>query len=117
MRALHTARAAAAMWLALLCPAALFMAAVVVGEVPALHDGAQRIVMMYAGKVWTRWVLLLAPPLCVLLVGCATLLGTWNPELQTAGCRAPLVGDALSDGGGRGTAGADREGSVHPQTR
>lgn len=73
-------RLIAALQLLLIAPAALFMTAVVVRYVPSLHDGAQRIVMSYAGKVWTLWLLLLALPLCVLVTGCMTLLRDWSHD-------------------------------------
>ncbi len=36
---------------------------------------AQQIVMWYAGRLWTLWVLLFALPLAVLGIGSAALLG------------------------------------------
>jgi hypothetical protein len=65
MPAHRISRVVAAMQLVLIFPAALFMTAVVLRNVETLHDRAQRIVMLYAGRVWTLWVLLLALPLCV----------------------------------------------------
>jgi ABC-type Fe3+ transport system permease subunit len=41
---------------------------------------AQQLVMWYAGRIWTLWVLLLALPLAVLVTGCATLLRGWNRD-------------------------------------
>lgn len=82
MRAQQITRLIAAFQLVLIFPAALFMAAVVIRYVPPLYDGAQRIVMLYAGKVWTLWVLLLTLPLCVLVTGCVTLLRDWNREVE-----------------------------------
>ena len=70
-------RIIAALELALIFPAALFMAALVVrssgplGYEPA--HSAQQLVMWYAGRMWTLWVLLLALPFAVLLIGCVTL--------------------------------------------
>jgi hypothetical protein len=66
------------MQLVLMLPAALFVAAVVVRDVPPLHDGAERLVMLYASKTWTLWLLLLCLPLAVLVTGCATLLRGWR---------------------------------------
>jgi len=61
--------------MALLSPAALFMAALVVRKLgPLAYGPAQQIVKWYAGKVWTLWVLLVALPLTVLVTGSATLL-------------------------------------------
>jgi len=79
-------RALAALQLALLSPAALFMTALVVRNLGPLQDepahSAQRIVMLYAGRVWTLWVLLLALPFAVLVTGCATLLRGWNGDAE-----------------------------------
>ncbi len=51
--------------IALLSPALLFLAAVGIQMVHALGP-AQQIVMLYAGKMWTLWILLIALPLAVL---------------------------------------------------
>jgi hypothetical protein len=79
-------RAVAALQLALLSPAALFMAALVVRSLGPLEDepahSAQRIVLLYAGRVWTLWVLLLALPIAVLVTGCATLLRGWGRDAE-----------------------------------
>jgi hypothetical protein len=70
-------RAIAAAELLLISPAALFMTALLVRNLPPLQDEpartAQRIVMWYAGRQWTLWLLLLALPFVVLVTGCATL--------------------------------------------
>jgi hypothetical protein len=61
--------------LLLMLPATLFMAALVIRNLP-LHemaDSAQRIIMWYSGRVWTLWVLLLALPFTVLITGCVAL--------------------------------------------
>jgi hypothetical protein len=84
MRALT--RVVAAMQLALIFPAALFMTAVLVGAGDApqydLARIAQRVVIWYSGRMWTLWLLLLALPLAVLVIGCATLLRSWNRDLE-----------------------------------
>lgn len=82
MRPQQIARVVAALQLVMIAPAALFMMAVVVRYVPLLHDGAQRIVMSYAGKVWTLWLLLLALPLCVLCIGGMSLLRDWSHDTE-----------------------------------
>ncbi len=77
-------RAIAVIEVLLLSPAALFMAALVLRNLPLqyqLAHGAQELVMWYAGRVWTLWVLLLALPLTVLVTGCATLAHSWNREI------------------------------------
>jgi hypothetical protein len=82
MRARQITRVVGALQLVLIFPAALFMTAVVVRNVEPLQERAQGIVMLYAGRVWTLWVLLLALPLCVLFTGCATLLHGWNRDVE-----------------------------------
>src|SRR4051812_11356055 len=58
-------------------PAALFMGALVVRNLPRqqyeLAANAQRIVMWYAGRAWTLWILLILLPLIVLTTGCLAL--------------------------------------------
>ena len=72
--------------LLLIAPAGLFMAALFVRNLqpeqlePA--RSAQRIVMWYAGKQWTLWVLLMALPLAVLVVGCTALLTNWREDAE-----------------------------------
>ncbi|HXF25863.1 MAG TPA: hypothetical protein VN610_01250 [Bryobacteraceae bacterium] len=79
-------RVIAAMQLALILPAALFMAAVLVGVGDApqydLARVAQRIVMWYSARMWTLWLLLLGLPFAVLVTGCATLLRRWNHDVE-----------------------------------
>ena len=55
----------------LLFPAAVFMAALIIRNLPLNETAtaAQQIVMWYAGRLWTLWVLLLAFPFAVLLTG------------------------------------------------
>jgi hypothetical protein len=67
-------RIIAVLELALIFPAALFLIAVVAPNLisqPA--SAAQGLVMWYAQRMWTLWVLLLALPLAALVIGCATL--------------------------------------------
>lgn len=65
----------------LISPAALFMAALVLrGLQPLQYEpahSAQQVIMWYAGRMWTLWVLLLALPFTVLVTGGAALLRTW----------------------------------------
>ena len=79
-------RVVAAMQLTLILPAALFMTAVLVaaGDAPQydLARIAQRIVMWYSARMWTLWLLLLALPFAVLVTGCATLLRSWNHDVE-----------------------------------
>src|ERR1019366_1559343 len=78
-------RFVAAMQLALIFPAALFMTAVLVGAGAApqydLARIAQRIVMWYSARMWTLWLLLLALPFAVLASGAVMLLRSWNRDV------------------------------------
>lgn len=69
----------AALDLALIFPAVLFMAALAISTLP-LHEtanGAHRLVMWYSGRIWPLWVLLLGLPAVVLITGCAALVRNW----------------------------------------
>jgi hypothetical protein len=63
--------------LVLILPAALFMASLVVRNLGPLQyepaHTAQQIVMWYAGRMWTLWVLLFTLPCIVLVSGCVAL--------------------------------------------
>ena len=84
---MNAKRALAAAQLLLMFPAILFMGAIVVRQLsPLQHEPAHtahRIVMWYAGRMWTLWALLITLPLAVLVTGCVTLLRSWSnvPEL------------------------------------
>lgn len=70
-----TKRALATAELLLILPAALFMTALAARTLPfQLARTADQIVMWYAGRQWTLWVLLIALPMAVLVSGGATLL-------------------------------------------
>lgn len=62
--------------LVLILPAALFMAALAIRHLPQheMANSARRLVMWYAGRLWTLWVLLLALPFVVLITGCVALV-------------------------------------------
>jgi hypothetical protein len=66
----------------LLLPAGLFMAALLVRQLQSLQSGparaAQQVILWYADRVWTLWVLLTALPLAALVIGCVTLLRNWK---------------------------------------
>src|SRR5215210_1673311 len=66
----------------LICPAAFFMTALVMRHLPPIQRetaiSSQRIVMWYAERQWTLWVLLIALPFAVLVTGCAMLLRNWE---------------------------------------
>jgi hypothetical protein len=77
----------------LLLPAVLFMASLVARNLPAstLGVAAQHTVMWYAERQWTLWLLLVALPLVVLVVGFATLLQGWGAEHVGSGLHRPLA--------------------------
>jgi len=83
-------RAIAAVELALLAPAAVFMAAVVIQNLgSATHRparAAHELVMLYADRMWTLWILLMALPLLVLVTGVTAICMDRN------GCAAPANG-------------------------
>jgi hypothetical protein len=63
--------------LMLILPALLFLTAVVVRNIQPLTEPAQQVVVWYAARLWTLWILLIALPLAALATGCATLLLRW----------------------------------------
>ena len=69
----------------LILPAALFMTALVLRNLqPPQYESAhiaQKLVMWYAGRMWTLWVLLLGLPFTVLVSGCAALLRSLNRDM------------------------------------
>ena len=77
-------RIIAGMELVLIFPAALFMTALALRSLQPLQyepaHSAQQLVMWYAGRMWTLWVLLLGLPFTVLVSGCAELLQSWNRD-------------------------------------
>lgn len=81
-------RLIAAMELALLAPAAIFMTALFARNLSPWQfepaHTAQRLVMWYAGRMWTLWVLLLALPFTVLITGCTTLRHAWKSDVERA---------------------------------
>ena len=60
----------------LILPAAVFMAALGLRTVPVFQQQAQEVVMLYAHRVWTLWVLLLSLPLCVVAAGSLAMLSS-----------------------------------------
>jgi hypothetical protein len=71
------------------------MTALILRELqPQQYDpahSAQQVVMLYAGKVWTLWILLLALPITVLVLGCATLLRRWKSDSALPSAARQLV--------------------------
>jgi hypothetical protein len=72
--------------LLLIFPSALFMGALVVRELQPLQNEpahtAQQIVMWYAARMWTLWVLLIALPFAVLVTGCVTVARNWGDDIK-----------------------------------
>ncbi len=68
----------------LIFPAVLFMGALVVRNFSPLQEEpahtAQQIVMWYAGRMWTLWVLLIALPFGVLVTGCTMFAHNWSGD-------------------------------------
>ena len=79
-------RSVAALHVAFILPAALFLTAVLVGlgDPPQyeLAHVAQRIAAWYSGRAWTLWLLLLAFPFAALVTGCATVLRSWQHPVE-----------------------------------
>jgi hypothetical protein len=78
-------RVIAVLELVLIFPAALFMTALTLRNLQPLQyesaRSAQQLVMWYAGRMWTLWVLLLGLPFIVLVSGCAELRRSWNRDI------------------------------------
>jgi hypothetical protein len=88
-------RVIAAAQLLLISPAVLFMGALVVRSLQPLQNEpahtAQRIVMWYAGRQWTLWVLLIALPFAVLVTGCTTWARNWSETMQFSRAAQPTL--------------------------
>lgn len=67
-------RALAIAHLLLISPALVFMGSLIVRQLHNESHTTQEIVMWYAGRMWTLWLLLVALPLSVLVTGCWSLL-------------------------------------------
>ncbi len=87
-----TRRAIAATQALLISPAILFMCALILRQMsPLQHEPAytsQQIVMWYAGRMWTLWVLLITLPLGVVVTGCLTFLRSWRKTRTSPECAA-----------------------------
>jgi hypothetical protein len=81
-------RTLAATHLLLISPAVLFLVAVILQRLQPLQKElaltAQHIVMWYAQRTWTLWILLLALPLSVLISGVSRCCG-----IRAAGLKWP----------------------------
>jgi hypothetical protein len=79
-------RAVIATQLLLIFPSAFFMGALVVRVLQPLQNEpahtAQQLVMWYAARMWTLWVLLIALPFAVLVTGCVTFARGWRNGLR-----------------------------------
>lgn len=79
-------RVIAAMQALLISPAILFMGALILRQLLPLHHEpaytSQRIVMWYAGRMWTLWVLLITLPLVVVVTGCLTFLPSRSKDRE-----------------------------------
>jgi hypothetical protein len=74
--------------LVLIFPAALFMTALALGNLQSLQlepaRTAQQLVMWYAGRMWTLWVLLFGLPFIALVSGCAELVRNWKRDISAS---------------------------------
>ena len=97
-------RALAAAHLLLISPAVLFLVAVIVQRLQPLQPAyaAQHIVMWYAERMWTLWILLLALPLMVLISGCVSLLQDSSSSVQVVSLARRALA-ALHSSGARTT--------------
>ena len=72
----------------LISPAVVFLVAVIVQLLQPLRTEpahtAQQIVMWYAERMWTLWILLLGLPLSVLISGCISLMKDSSGSAQAA---------------------------------
>ena len=82
--------------LMLIAPAALFVSALAVRSLlPLPYEparSAEQLVMWYAGRMWTLWVLLVGLPLVALVSGCAALLYNWNHDVALPQAGRQLLG-------------------------
>ena len=79
-------RVIAVLGVVLIFPAALFMTALALRNLQSLQfepaRSAQHLVMWYAGRMWTLWVLLFGLPFIALVSGCAELVRNWNRDIS-----------------------------------
>jgi len=70
----------------LIFPAIMFMCALILRQMsPLQHEPAhasQQIIMWYAGRMWTLWVLLITLPLAAVVTGCLTFLRSWSKDRE-----------------------------------
>ena len=88
-----TTHRVAAVEVALIAPAALFMAALLLRAIPPANDPVnpfQHFVLWYAAHPWTLWTLLLGLPMLVAASGAAVLLQSWT-EFRAALAHWPIL--------------------------
>ena len=77
-------RIVAVLQLLLILPPVLFMTSLILRSLQPLQyepaHSAQQVVMWYAARMWSLWILLLALPTTVLVAGCATLPRNWKRD-------------------------------------
>jgi hypothetical protein len=77
-----TRRAIAATQGLLILPAIFFMCALILRQMSPLQQEpaytSRQIIMWYAGRMWTLWVLLITLPFAVVVTGCLTFLRNWS---------------------------------------
>ena len=64
-------------------PTLLFFAALFLRNFAPADDranAAEQVVLWYAGRQWTLWVLLIALPLAALVLGALTLVQSWSDD-------------------------------------
>jgi hypothetical protein len=66
-------RALATAHLLLISPSLIFMCSLLLRHFHNESFAAQHIVMWYAGRMWSLWVLLLALPLAIVVTGCLAM--------------------------------------------
>ena len=80
------ARVIAVLGVVLIFPAAVFMTALALLNLQSLQfepaRSAQQLVMWYAGRMWTLWVLLLGLPFIALVSGSAELARNWKRDIS-----------------------------------
>jgi hypothetical protein len=76
-------RIVAMLELVLILPAVVFMTSLVLRNFQPLQPAhaAQQLVMWYAGRMWTLWILLFGLPFIALVSGCAELVRNWNRDI------------------------------------
>jgi len=89
------ARITATLQLVLLFPALLFMSSLILRQLqPQQYEpahSAQQVVLWYAARMWSLWILLLALPMAVLVTGCATLLRGWKRDTALTSAARQLL--------------------------